>query len=64
VDNVDAAFGGAYLVDHLARGAFETAAEQLAARWRDRARVRLLGPLAPYDFVNSTPIGRPGEAQP
>jgi len=64
VNNVDAGFGGAYLVDHHARGAFETAAEQLAQSWIGRARVRLLGPLAPYDFVTSEPVGRPGEVRP
>jgi hypothetical protein len=62
VDDVDAPFGGAYLVEHLSRGAFESAAERLARDWAGRARIRLLGPLAPYDFVTSNPVPRPGEA--
>jgi hypothetical protein len=30
---------------------FEEAVEQLGAELHGRARMRLLGPLAPYDFV-------------
>jgi hypothetical protein len=41
----------AFLVEHSRRGAFERAADDLARRWHGRARLRLLGPLAPYDFV-------------
>lgn len=41
----------AFLVE-LARGEeFETAVAEVAARWRERVRLRLLGPMAPYDFV-------------
>lgn len=41
----------ALLVDSGRRDAFESAAEQLAADMHDRVRLRLLGPMAPYDFV-------------
>ncbi|MEU8871062.1 GvpL/GvpF family gas vesicle protein [Streptomyces javensis] len=40
-----------FLVEDAKRQAFEEAAEELAARWHGRVRMRLLGPLAPYDFV-------------
>ncbi|HET7304709.1 MAG TPA: GvpL/GvpF family gas vesicle protein [Segeticoccus sp.] len=33
------------------RAEFEERAEELAQRWSERARLKLLGPLAPYDFV-------------
>jgi hypothetical protein len=46
-DAVDAAF----LVRRPQRPAFEQAAEELARHWRSRIRLRLLGPLAPYDFA-------------
>ncbi|MFI1396645.1 GvpL/GvpF family gas vesicle protein [Streptomyces sp. NPDC020681] len=32
--------------------AFDQAAEELARHWHGRIRLRLLGPLAPYDFVD------------
>jgi hypothetical protein len=41
----------AFLVDADHRGAFEDAAEEAAEAMHERARLRLLGPLAPYDFV-------------
>ncbi|QKV90842.1 GvpL/GvpF family gas vesicle protein [Streptomyces sp. NA02950] len=41
----------AFLVDDARRAEFEHAAEELALHWRDRVQLRLLGPLAPYDFV-------------
>ena len=41
----------AVLVDSAHRDQFEAAAEQLAAQLHQRARLRLLGPMAPYDFV-------------
>ena len=44
---VDASF----LVHHSGRPAFETAAEDLARGWAGRIDLRLLGPLAPYDFA-------------
>lgn len=41
----------ALLVDSERREEFEDAVHQLAEEWSDRATMRLLGPLAPYDFV-------------
>jgi hypothetical protein len=46
-DVVDAAF----LVERGHAQAFEDAVEQLGERLHGRVRLRLLGPLAPYDFV-------------
>jgi hypothetical protein len=46
-DVVDAAF----LVERKRAHEFEEAVEQLGAELHGRARMRLLGPLAPYDFV-------------
>ena len=40
-----------FLVEDERRTAFEQAAEELAKYWNGRVRLRLLGPLAPYDFV-------------
>src|SRR5581483_2441650 len=42
----------ALLAARAQRDALEQAAQGLAAAWAGRARVRLLGPLAPYDFVD------------
>lgn len=44
---VDASF----LVHPAERAEFEAAAEDLAGAWADRIELRLLGPLAPYDFA-------------
>ncbi|MCU7826296.1 GvpL/GvpF family gas vesicle protein [Kitasatospora sp. DSM 101779] len=44
-------FTTAFLVRDAGRAAFEQAAEGLARRWAGRLRIRLLGPLAPYDFA-------------
>jgi hypothetical protein len=41
----------AFLVETEKAGEFEDAAAELARTWRGRVDVRLLGPLAPYDFV-------------
>jgi hypothetical protein len=41
----------AALVRSEAQDEFDTAVEKLADEWSERAGVRLLGPLAPYDFV-------------
>ena len=41
----------ALLVADKDRADFEAAAEELAADLTPRVRLRLLGPLAPYDFV-------------
>jgi hypothetical protein len=41
----------ACLVERPQRASFEQAVAELAERWQDRARLRLLGPMAPYHFV-------------
>ncbi|WP_406397443.1 GvpL/GvpF family gas vesicle protein [Streptomyces sp. NBC_00879] len=41
-----------FLVPQEKWAAFEKAAEELAVQWHDRIQLRLLGPLAPYDFVD------------
>jgi hypothetical protein len=43
----------AFLVDRNQRAAFEQAAEQLASEYAGRARLKLVGPTAPYDFVDT-----------
>jgi len=50
-EGVDHLLDVAFLVRTEQREAFEAEAEDVAARLHDRARLRLLGPLAPYDFV-------------
>jgi hypothetical protein len=47
----DGVADGSYLVSDTLRAGFEQAAEELARRWHGRIRLRMLGPLAPYDFV-------------
>ncbi|WP_042364562.1 GvpL/GvpF family gas vesicle protein [Streptacidiphilus neutrinimicus] len=47
----DEAVHTSFLVRIDERLGFEQAAEELALRWADRIRLRLLGPLAPYDFA-------------
>ena len=41
----------AFLISDDRRPAFERTADDLAREWHGRVRLRLLGPLAPYDFV-------------
>ena len=41
----------AFLVDLDRRGRFESAAEELGRRWHGRVRLRLLGPMAAYEFA-------------
>lgn len=41
-----------FLVEYRRQAEFEDAAEGIAKRWHERARVRLIGPLAPYDFAS------------
>lgn len=41
----------AFLVETDRRAEFEGAVDELAGRWAGHATLRLLGPLAPYDFV-------------
>ncbi|MFD0887655.1 GvpL/GvpF family gas vesicle protein, partial [Streptosporangium algeriense] len=48
----------AFLVETDRLAEFERVVEEFGDRWADRVTVRLLGPLAPYDFV-TTP--QPGE---
>jgi hypothetical protein len=41
-----------FLIEDRQREAFEKAVDELAEHWRGRAEMRLLGPLAPYDFAS------------
>jgi hypothetical protein len=41
----------ALLVPREGVGSFEQAMEDLAAELHERIRLRLVGPIAPYDFV-------------
>lgn len=50
-EGIDHLLDAAFLVDTEQRGPFEQAAEATAASLHGRARLRLVGPLAPYDFV-------------
>ncbi|MER7786741.1 GvpL/GvpF family gas vesicle protein [Streptomyces sp. NPDC097640] len=50
-ESAEGVVNAAFLIEDKQRGAFEQAAEELARRWNGRVRLRLLGPLAPYDFV-------------
>jgi hypothetical protein len=56
----DGVADASFLVADGHRGDFERAAEDLARRWHGRVRLRLLGPLAPYDFVAEA-MGEGGE---
>ncbi|GAA1971668.1 GvpL/GvpF family gas vesicle protein [Catenulispora subtropica] len=47
----DLAVDASFLVDPGRREEFEAAVEELAGVWAGRIDLRLLGPLAPYDFV-------------
>jgi gas vesicle protein GvpL/GvpF len=47
----DAVADVSFLVSDRRREDFERTADDLARRWHGRVRLRLLGPLAPYDFV-------------
>lgn len=55
----DGVADASFLVALDRRDAFEQAAEELARHWNGRIRLRLLGPMAPYDFV----AGAMGEAE-
>lgn len=48
---LDGLVDAAFLVSDRQRAEFEAAAEGLAEQLHDRARLKLLGPLAPFDFV-------------
>ena len=47
----------ALLVDDDRRGDFEEALEALAESVHERIRLRLVGPVAPYDFVGGLLMG-------
>jgi hypothetical protein len=47
----DGVADASFLVEDARRAEFEATAEDLARRSHGRIRLRLLGPLAPYDFV-------------
>jgi hypothetical protein len=49
----EAVVDASFLVTRDQLVAFETAAERLARDWDGRVRLRLLGPLAPYDFATT-----------
>ena len=51
----DTAVDAAFLVADEERPQFEQAVDELGYRWAGRVRLRMLGPLAPYDFVPSPP---------
>lgn len=51
----DTAGGAAFLVPQPSLPSFERAAERLGKRWQGRIRLRLVGPVAPYDFVGLQP---------
>lgn len=51
----DTAADVAFLVDRDRRQEFERAVDELGREWAGRIRLRVLGPLAPYDFVPATP---------
>lgn len=48
----DGMLDGAFLVGHDDSEQFVSIAEGIAAEYAGRARLRLLGPLAPFDFVD------------
>ncbi|MEU1877782.1 GvpL/GvpF family gas vesicle protein [Streptosporangium sp. NPDC020072] len=47
----------AFLIETDRSEEFERAVEEFGDRWADRVTVRLLGPLAPYDFVTTSQAG-------
>src|SRR5690606_13058500 len=51
----------AFLVDLARRADIESAAERLGQRWRDLARLRLLGPMAAYHFAGEV-VAAPRES--
>jgi hypothetical protein len=55
--NEDTAADAAFLVSNEQRADFQRAVDELGYRWAGRIRLRVLGPLAPYDFVPSPPGG-------
>ncbi len=53
----------ALLVQTGRRGEFDEALREVAEEWSGRATVRLLGPLAPYDFVAPDLVSAPGNGE-
>jgi hypothetical protein len=53
----DTAADAAFLVADGDRADFRKAVDELGYRWAGRIRLRVLGPLPPYDFVPSPPGG-------
>ena len=51
----DTAADAAFLVAEQDVSQFEEAVDELGRRWAGRIRLRLVGPLAPYDFVPPAP---------
>ena len=51
----DTAADAAFLVADRELPAFEEAVDELGERWAGRVRLRMIGPLAPYDFVPAAP---------
>ena len=56
----DEVVNASFLVAHRRQAAFEEAAENLARDWHGRIQLRLLGPLAPYEFVSAAMGGTGG----
>ncbi|MFB9838908.1 GvpL/GvpF family gas vesicle protein [Actinoallomurus acaciae] len=56
----DTAADAAFLVSEDDQTSFRKAVDELGYRWAGRIRLRVLGPLAPYDFVPSPPGGPVG----
>lgn len=50
--SADLAVDASFLVDPARREEFEAGVEKLGREWAGRIDLRLLGPLAPYDFVS------------
>jgi len=64
LDHVERAGGGvdhlldvAFLIDRMTTKQFEDTLEGLAEAVHERIRLRLTGPVAPYDFVEGQPWG-------
>jgi hypothetical protein len=47
------------LIEQSRQSDFESATAQVARGWRDRVRVRMLGPMAPYHFAGEVLAGPP-----
>jgi hypothetical protein len=50
----DGAVNAAFLVERERRAEFDLAVDRLGREWEGRVRLRLIGPLPPYDFVGGT----------